>query len=111
MYRLVPWPPEEEVSTTPFFNEDVVEDNAYGSRPAELCLGSRSHAVRLETKFPLELLERRRRPERVHADHAARPADIAFPPERRGLLSAQPKAASSWTTTILPFAPFASITR
>src|SRR5262249_17794419 len=70
----------------PFFNEHVAEDNAYGSRPAELCLCSCSHLVWLETKFPLELLERRRRPERVHADNTARPADVALPPERRGLL-------------------------
>src|SRR5262252_2990277 len=62
-----PWPPEEEgnevslydcitcapttssllpyQSAAPFFNEDVVEDNAYGSRPAELCLCSRSYLV------------------------------------------------------------------
>src|SRR5262245_20167422 len=101
MYRLVPWPPEEEVSTTPFFNEDVVEDNAYGSRPAEFCLCSRSHLVRLETKFPLELLERRRRPERVHANHAARPADVALPPERRGLLYRDARCHLWWQDAIL----------
>src|SRR5262245_41534310 len=54
--------------------------------PAEQFLRSRHYLVRLEAELSLELLERRRRPERFHTDHVARPANIAFPAESRCLL-------------------------
>ena len=42
--------------------------------------------VRLESEFPLEFLERRGRSKGIHADHAARSADVALPSKRGGLL-------------------------
>src|SRR5262245_40210057 len=70
-------------------------------RPAQQLFRCRDHSVRLEPKFPLELLEWRRRPKRVHADHAARPADVALPPERRGLLYRDARCHMRWEDGIL----------
>src|SRR5262249_59012292 len=53
---------------------------------AEQLLRDLGDALGLEPVFSQQLLERGRRAKRLHADNAARPADIAFPTERRGLL-------------------------
>src|SRR5262245_27523647 len=70
-------------------------------RPAQQLFRCRDHSVRLEPKFPLELLERCRRPKRVPADHAARPADVALPPERRGLLHRNARCHMRWEDALL----------
>ena len=44
------------------------------------------HAFGREPELREQLLQRRRRAERVHADHGAAVADVAVPAERRGLL-------------------------
>src|SRR5262250_1937529 len=43
-------------------------------------------AVRFEAEFLLKLLERRRSPERLHANDAASGTNISLPAESRGLL-------------------------
>jgi hypothetical protein len=45
----------------------------------QLLLCSRNHMVWLESELPLELLERRRCTERVHANNASRRANVFFP--------------------------------
>src|SRR5215472_15872123 len=57
-----------------------------GALFAEYGLRRLDDAVRLESEFPLQFLERRRRPEGLHADDLARGADVALPPEGRRLL-------------------------
>src|SRR5258708_39692687 len=42
--------------------------------------------MRIEAELLMELFEGGRRPERLHADDAARVADVALPSQRRGLL-------------------------
>src|SRR5215831_16802638 len=53
---------------------------------AEELLRDLRHTLRLEPVFSQQLLERGRRAKCLHADDAARPADVAFPTEGRGLL-------------------------
>src|SRR6516162_8315404 len=53
---------------------------------AEQLFDDLGDALRLEPVFSQQLLERCRRAECLHADDAARPADVAFPTEGRGLL-------------------------
>src|SRR5260370_619089 len=51
----------------------------------QLFLGGRDDLVRLEAELFLELLERRRRAEGLHADDAARLTDVALPSQGGGL--------------------------
>src|SRR5260370_17115695 len=53
---------------------------------AEQLLRDLGDALGLEPVFSQQLLERGRRAKCLHADDAARPANIAFPTEGRGLL-------------------------
>src|SRR5262245_62554208 len=53
---------------------------------AEQLLRDLGDALRLESVFSQQLLERGRCAKCLHADDAARPADVAFPAEGRGLL-------------------------
>ena len=46
----------------------------------------RDHAFGLEAKLALQLFERCRSTERMHADDTALPAHVALPAERGGLL-------------------------
>src|SRR5262249_53985700 len=52
----------------------------------QLRFGRFNYVSRLEAELALQLLERRRRAEGVHADDAARRSDVALPAERGGLL-------------------------
>src|SRR5438034_11770121 len=49
----------------------------------QLFLGGRDQFVRLEAELFLELLERRRSAERLHADDAPRLTDVALPSQGR----------------------------
>src|SRR5437764_14056967 len=69
--------------------------------PAEQFPGSRCHVVRLEAELSLEFFERRRRPERFHADNAARPANVSLPAESRGLLHRDARRHLRWQDLIL----------
>src|SRR5439155_25845880 len=69
-------------------------------RPAQICLRSRDHAVRPEPELPLELLERRQRPKRVHADALTCGAHIALPAVCRGLLHRDTCLHLGWQHTV-----------
>src|SRR4029077_4689385 len=62
-----------------------------GSLPPEQFLDFRHHAVGLEAELSLQLLERRRGAERLHADDASAAADVAVPAERGALLDRDPR--------------------
>ena len=49
--------------------------------PAQLLLCGRNHLVRFESVLPLQFLERRRSPERAHADDVTGGADVSLPPK------------------------------
>src|SRR5712692_4826434 len=69
--------------------------------PAEQFLRRRRHEVRLEAELSLEFFERCRRPERFHADNAARPANVSFPSESRCLLHRDTRRHLGWQDLIL----------
>src|SRR5580704_7767950 len=60
-------------------------------RCAELSGDGGDDLVGLEAELLLQFLEGRRGAERVHAHDLARQADVAGPPERRGLLDGDPR--------------------
>src|SRR5262245_48518447 len=64
----------------------VVPKMTRGSPLGQQLLRGPHHAVRLEAELPLELLERGRGPERLHANDTARLADVALPAQGRRLL-------------------------
>src|SRR5205807_4081840 len=53
------------------------------SRSPQQILRRSYDLVRFEPELPLQLLERRRRPKRVHADDAPRRADVSLPSKGR----------------------------
>src|SRR5262245_33640693 len=61
------------------------------TRPAHLLARRGRHLLRREAELLLQLLERRRRPERLHAEARPRRADVLRPAERRGLLHRHPR--------------------
>src|SRR5262245_65700634 len=63
------------------------DDSPSGLLLAEQLPDGIRHTLRLEPEFSVQLLERGRRTECVHADDTAGlPADVALPAEGRGLL-------------------------
>src|SRR5205085_854905 len=62
-----------------------------GRSPSDERLRLGDDAVGLEAELALQLLERRRRAERLHADDAARGSNVALPAERRALLDREPR--------------------
>src|SRR5260370_7758457 len=71
-------------------NRRALQDQV-DSRLAQQSRGCYHDPVRFETKFPLKLLQRRRRSKRLHSNHVARCADVSLPSERRGLLNRDPR--------------------
>src|SRR5215470_16817292 len=61
------------------------------SPPAQYLLGRRHDTLRLEAELLLKRLQRRRGPERLHADDVASASDVALPPERGGLFDGDPR--------------------
>src|SRR5260221_14479133 len=57
--------------------------------------GSGDDLVRLEAELALQLLERRRRAEGLHADDPAVVTHITLPPQRRRLFDGQPRLDGS----------------
>src|SRR5262245_45052264 len=73
------------------------------SSPAQKFPGRGYDALGFEAILALELLERRRGTERVHADDASAPADIAFPAERGRLLDRDTRGAARWEYAVAIF--------
>src|SRR3569623_579604 len=62
----------------------------------ELRLRSGNDIVWREAKLGLQFLERRRRAERPHRDHRARPTDVTLPAEVRSLLDDDARVDRGW---------------
>src|SRR5262249_59777707 len=61
------------------------------SPPAQYLLGRRHDTLRLEAELLLKRLQRRRGPERLHADDVASASDVALPSERGSLFDGDPR--------------------
>src|SRR5215470_11994628 len=70
--------------------------DTHRSLSPEHLLSSGRHVIRLEAKVPLELFERRRGPERLHADDSPRCADVTFPSKGRRLLYGDARGHLGW---------------
>src|SRR5208282_3604092 len=85
----MPWPGRKIATSCPATSERAgspLEDSKGMSPPAEQLLGHRRHPLRLEAKVLLQLLERCRGAERLHADDFPLTPHVALPTESRGLL-------------------------